>query len=51
MIETRIDKNVIEGQESHGPPVLETGDWMDYPCVQAVEILPDGTLRGGADKA
>ena len=49
MIETRIDKNVIEGLKAMGHPVLETGDWMDYPCVQAVEMLPDGTLRGGAD--
>lgn len=49
MIETRIDKDVIEGLKALGHPVLETGDWMDYPCVQAVEMLPDGTLRGGAD--
>ncbi len=49
MIETRVDKNVIEGLKALGHPVLETGDWMDYPCVQAVEMLPDGTLRGGAD--
>ncbi|WP_294146203.1 gamma-glutamyltransferase [uncultured Clostridium sp.] len=49
MIETRVDKDVIEGLKALGHPVLETGDWMDYPCVQAVEMLPDGTLRGGAD--
>lgn len=49
MIETRIDKSVIEGLKTLGHPVLETGDWMDYPCVQAVEMLEDGTLRGGAD--
>ena len=30
MIETRIDKNVIEGLKAMGHPVLETGDWMDY---------------------
>lgn len=49
MIETRIDKSVIDGLKALGHPVLETGDWMDYPCVQAVMMLPDGTLRGGAD--
>ncbi|MEF9954605.1 MAG: gamma-glutamyltransferase [Clostridium sp.] len=49
MIETRIDKSVIDGLKALGHPVLETGDWMDYPCVQAVVMLPDGTLRGGAD--
>lgn len=49
MIETRVDKSVIEGLKKLGHPVLETGDWMDYPCVQAVEMLEDGTLRGGAD--
>lgn len=49
MIETRVDNDVIEGLKALGHPVLETGDWMDYPCVQAVEMLPDGTLRGGAD--
>lgn len=49
MIETRIDKAVIEGLKALGHPVLESGDWMDYPCVQAVMMLPDGTLRGGAD--
>ena len=49
MIETRVDKSVIEGLKALGHPVLETGDWMDYPCVQAVEMLEDGTLRGGAD--
>lgn len=49
MIETRIDKTVIDGLKTLGHPVLETGDWMDYPCVQAVEMLEDGTLRGGAD--
>lgn len=49
MIETRIDSSVIEELKAMGHPVLETGDWMDYPCVQAVEMLPDGTLRGGAD--
>lgn len=49
MIETRIDKTVIDGLKELGHPVLESGDWMDYPCVQAVEMLEDGTLRGGAD--
>ncbi len=49
MIETRIPQDVIEGLKKLGHPVLETGDWMDYPCVQAVVMLPDGTLRGGAD--
>lgn len=49
MIETRIDKSVIDGLKALGHPVLESGDWMDYPCVQAVTMLPDGTLRGGAD--
>lgn len=49
MIETRIDKSVIDGLKALGHPVLESGDWMDYPCVQAVVMLPDGTLRGGAD--
>lgn len=49
MIETRIDKSVIDGLKALGHPVLESGDWMDYPCVQAVMMLPDGTLRGGAD--
>ena len=49
MIETRIPQDVIERLKTLGHPVLETGDWMDYPCVQAVVMLPDGTLRGGAD--
>lgn len=49
MVETRIDPAVIEELKALGHPILETGDWMDYPCVQAVQMLPDGTLRGGAD--
>jgi len=49
MVETRIDPAVIEELKAMGHPILETGDWMDYPCVQAVQMLPDGTLRGGAD--
>ncbi|WMJ84018.1 gamma-glutamyltransferase [Oscillospiraceae bacterium LTW-04] len=49
MFETRIAAEVKEKLEALGHPVLETGDWMDYPCVQAVVMLEDGTLRGCGD--
>ncbi|MEG0804017.1 MAG: gamma-glutamyltransferase [Pygmaiobacter sp.] len=49
LVENRIDKETIEALKAMGHPVVEVGDWMDYPCVQAVMMLPDGTLRGAAD--
>lgn len=49
MFETRIPAEVKTKLEALGHPVLETGDWMDYPCVQAVVMLEDGTLRGCGD--
>lgn len=47
--ETRIPAETVKALEEMGHKMVEEGEWMEYPCVQAVVMLEDGTLRGGAD--
>lgn len=47
--ETRIKPEVIEKLKNMGHNLKSEGEWFEYPCVQAVTIEKDGTLRGGAD--
>ncbi|MEG2437775.1 MAG: gamma-glutamyltransferase, partial [Cetobacterium sp.] len=47
--ETRISPEVIKELKDMGHNMVDEGPWLEYPCVQAVTMSEDGTLRGGAD--
>lgn len=49
LIEGRIGSDVVKALEEMGHKVTVEDEWVSYPCVQAVVMLEDGTLRGGAD--
>lgn len=47
--ESRIPEETVKELEAMGHKMIDEGDWLEYPCVQGVVMLEDGTLRGGAD--
>ena len=49
MIEGRIDAEVVKELEAMGHKITVEDQWVSYPCIQAVVMQEDGTLRGGAD--
>ena len=49
IIERRVDETVLEALRAMGHKVNASEVWFTFPCVQAVQRLDDGTLRGAAD--
>jgi gamma-glutamyltranspeptidase/glutathione hydrolase len=49
IIERRVDEAVLEALRAMGHKVNASEVWFTFPCVQAVQRLDDGTLRGAAD--
>ena len=49
ILERRVGEDVIDALRSMGHEVNASEVWFTFPCVQAVQRLDDGTLRGAAD--
>ncbi len=49
ILETRVPENVKEELEAMGHQLMYVEEWFIYPCVQAVCVMDDGTIRKGAD--
>ena len=49
ILERRVSQETIDALRAMGHEVNVSEVWFTFPCVQAVERLEDGTLRGAAD--
>ena len=49
ILERRVSDETVEALRSMGHEVNVSEVWFTFPCVQAVQRLSDGTLRGAAD--
>ena len=49
ILERRVSDKTVETLRSMGHEVNVSEVWFTFPCVQAVQRLSDGTLRGAAD--
>ena len=49
ILERRVSDETVEALRNMGHEVNVSEVWFTFPCVQAVQRLSDGTLRGAAD--
>ena len=49
ILERRVSDETVEALRSMGHEVNVSEVWFTFPCIQAVQRLSDGTLRGAAD--
>ena len=49
ILERRVSDETIDALRQMGHEMNVSEVWFTFPCVQAVQRLPDGTLRGAAD--
>ena len=49
ILERRVSDETIDALRQMGHELNVSEVWFTFPCVQAVQRLPDGTLRGAAD--
>ena len=49
ILERRVSQETIDALRRMGHELNVSEVWFTFPCVQAVERLEDGTLRGAAD--
>ncbi|MBQ6359168.1 MAG: gamma-glutamyltransferase, partial [Clostridia bacterium] len=49
ILERRVSDETVETLRSMGHEVNVSEVWFTFPCIQAVQRLSDGTLRGAAD--
>jgi gamma-glutamyltranspeptidase/glutathione hydrolase len=49
ILERRVNDETVEALRNMGHEVNVSEVWFTFPCVQAVQRLSDGTLRGAAD--
>lgn len=49
ILERRVSDETIDALRQMGHEMNLSEVWFTFPCVQAAQRLPDGTLRGAAD--
>ncbi len=49
ILERRVSDETVDALRQMGHELNVSEVWFTFPCVQAVQRLPDGTLRGAAD--